>query len=517
MLRRIGTISLLVGLAVPASAAQDAAQSAWAVLQKAGCAGCHNPDGVASATRLRFPENPASPAAIAEFGATLKPLIDRENPDNSLVLRKPTRRIAHAGGKRIEPGSPDEAALRAWVVELAKAEPTATRATAESHKPAPPILRRVTHAEYNNTIRDLLGDDSRIAESFPPEDFINGFKNQYQGQSISPLLAEAYASAAEKITRKAFGGDTSKFLPCKAAAPGCRERFIREFGLRAFRRPLEQTEVQRYQRLFATAGPKFDDGARLVMEAMLQSPNFLLRTENGSSTARRPYETASRLSYFLWATMPDEALLKAAAAGELNSPAGVERAARRLLKDSRAHDAMGEFLAEWLRFDRLSGTVRDRRTYPQFSPELITSMLGETRRLFDDLVWNGRNFTDFYAANYAIMSSDLASLYGVKPPAQEPGRVELAASTERAGVLGQATFLALTSKPADTSPTARGLFVREQFLCQEVPQPPPGVNTNLPALTKDKPQTNRRAPGYHLNQRKLRELPLAHRSHRIRL
>jgi len=137
--------------------------------------------------------------------------------------------------------------------------------------------------------------------------------------------------------------------------------------------------------------------------------------------------------------------------------------------------------------------------YPQFSAELISSMLAETRRLFDEVVWKDRNFMEFYSADYGFLSSDLAALYGVKPPAKDADRVVLPDTTERAGVLGQATFLALTSKPADTSPTARGLFVREQFLCQEVPQPPPGVNANLPALTKDKPQTNRQRLGMHLN------------------
>lgn len=471
----------------------------YAIFEKGGCPDCHNPDGVASATRLKFPDRDEAKPELKAFGQTLGPLINREKPEESLLLTKPTRRVAHAGGTRILKGSEDETALRNWIAELARTVESAPAATETAHKAAGPVLRRLTHTQYNNTVRDLLGDDSRVADSFPPEDFVNGFRNQYQSQSVSPLQAEAYATAAEKLAKKAFNGDRTKFMPCKTQDAACRDKYIREFGRRAFRRPLTTTEVARYTRLFTAAGENFDDGARLVMEAMLQSPNFLLRTENGLEKTWRPYETASRLSYFLWNTMPDESLFRPASSGELNTPAGVERVARRMLDNPRAKDAMNEFLAEWLRFDRLTGSVKDRRTYPQFTPELTVSMLEETRRLFAEAAWTKRNFMEFFSADYGFLTADLANLYSVPAPAKDFGRVTFPASTERAGILGQATFLALTSKPAETSPTARGLFVREQFLCQEVPQPPPGVSTNLPALSKEKPLTNRERLAVHLN------------------
>jgi hypothetical protein len=453
------------------------------VFAKGGCAGCHNPDGVASATRLKF-----ASAEHVEAPEVAPGLVDRADPARSMLVQKPTRRVAHAGGKRIEPGSPEEGALIAWIGSLKAGE----KREAGALKSVGPVMRRLTHAQYNNTVRDLLGDDSRIADTFPPEDFVNGFRNQYQSQSVSPMQAEAYGAAAEKLTRKAFAGDVAKIVPCRESESGCAEKFIRTFGQRAFRRPLGDSEVARYRKLFANGG------ARVVVETMLQSPNFLLRTENGLDKSRRPYEVASQLSYFLWNTMPDGALLRAAAAGELDTPAGVEKQARRLIADGRARAAMNEFLLEWLRFDRLTGTVRDRRQYPQFSQELVVSMLAETRRLFEEVAWEkDRNFMDLYSAEYGFLTPDMAVLYGVK--AGGDGKVTFPASTERAGVLGQATFLALTSKPAETSPTSRGLFVREQFLCQDVPQPPPGVNANLPAISKDQPQTTRQRLGAHLN------------------
>jgi hypothetical protein len=500
------SIALLGAEADPAHDASYFSKSVYPILQKAGCPGCHNPDGIAAATRLHFPEADASADEVTRFGRSLYKLVDRNDVSNSLLLKKPTRRIAHAGGLRIKPGTPEEAVLLGWIGYLAKIPPpndSELITKTEKATPQPVALRRLTHDQYNNTVRDLLGDDSHLAAQFPPEDFVNGFKNQYQTQSISPLLAEAYGAAAEKLAQNAFrGGDAKHLIPCKSTEPGCRDKFLRDFGRRAFRRPLTADELARYARLFDTEAKtkkSFPAGAQIVIEAMLQSPNFLLRIENGEDPKSKAFETASRLSYFLWNTMPDEALFASAAKGDLDTPAGVDREARRMLTDKKSHQAVDEFIAEWLRFDRLLNTVRDRRTYPQFNSELAASMTEETRRFLSDLVWSNANFMQMYSAPYSLLSSNLASIYKVPAPKEEFDRVEFPAATERAGILGQATFLALTSKPEDTSPTARGLFVREQFLCQEVPQPPPGVNTNLPPVSAAKPQTNRDRLAMHLN------------------
>jgi hypothetical protein len=168
-----------------------------------------------------------------------------------------------------------------------------------------------------------------------------------------------------------------------------------------------------------------------------------------------------------------------------------------MLAQPRARSAVDEFIAEWLRFDRVNGMVKDRRLFPMYTPELSLAMVEETRRLAADLVWNNGNFMTLFSAGYTFVNSDLAALYKVPAPAAEFGRVTLPESTGRAGIIGQALFLAATSKPEETSPTARGLFVREQFLCQEVPPPPPGVNTNLPALGKDAPKTTRERLAIH--------------------
>jgi hypothetical protein len=365
-----------------------------------------------------------------------------------------------------------------------------------------PLIRRLTHSQYNNTVRDLLGDQTRPADAFPQEDYVNGFKNQTAAQDIPPLLADAYHAAALSLAKAAFqgGDDLRHLLPCKprsAADSDCAVKFIRQFGQRAFRRPLTPAEVERYSALLSKESRRtghFTDGAQLVVEAMLQSPKFLFRLEGGS----RAYDVASRLSYFLWDGMPDDNLLASAASGELATTAGVEKAVRRMLTDPRAKPALDEFTSEWLRFDLVLNTVKDRAVYPQFTPELAIAMTEETRRLVADAVWSDRNFMDIFQADYAFVNSDLATLYKLPAPANEFDKVKFPADFDRAGILGEAMFLAATSKPEETSPTVRGYSVREQFLCQIIPDPPPGVNSTLPPVTADKPMTNRERLQVHL-------------------
>src|SRR5262249_45524383 len=155
--------------------------------------------------RLRFPEAGSPPEEIDAFGESLRPLVDPADPESSILLRKPTNRIPHTGGVRIKPGSHEEATLRAWIEHLSQEGAAAAPAAAPKLAAAasPHVLRRLTHAQYDNTVSDLLGDISHPARQFPPEDFVNGFKNQIEGQTVSPLLAEAYNAAAERLAAAA--------------------------------------------------------------------------------------------------------------------------------------------------------------------------------------------------------------------------------------------------------------------------------------------------------------------------
>jgi len=471
----------------------------YPILERANCRACHNSEGVASATRLHFPEADAPPEKIEAFGKSLVILVDRDHPESSLLLKKPTARIAHTGGERIKPGSPEEETLKNWISKLAALSgadlATALRYRELENAGAGAVaqdaqMRRLTHSQYNHTVRDLLGDQTSPALQFPPEDFVNGFRNQSRGQSLSPLLEEGYSNAAEKLARSAFrGGDTHGLIPCRPSRE-CGKRFVREFGRKAFRRPLDAGEQQRYEALLSKE-PDFMKGTQLVVEAMLQSPNFLFWLESTPEPKRKDWATASRLSYSVWDTMPDAELFAAAERGDLRTKAGIEKQVRRMLNDPRAHEAMDEFVSQWLRFDRLLTASKDRRKFPYFTRETANAMTTEARTFVSDLVWSDDNFMKLFTADYGYVSPELARIYGVTAPAKDFDRVPFPADSGRAGILGQGLFLALTAKPEDSSPTARGLFVREQFLCQHVPDPPPGVNTNLPPVTEAKPQTNR--------------------------
>jgi hypothetical protein len=521
----IVVVAAVVGAASRTIAGQQAvagpisfSRTVYPIFEAAQCRGCHAEDGVASATRLHFPDPNASPDDIEAFGVTLAALIDRADPSQSLLLNKPTNRVRHTGGVRIRPGSFEEQALTEWVRHLATLPETTVAAARERLAAAvapskvDQRLRRLTHSQYNNTVRDLLGDYSRPADRFPPEDFVNGFKNQLRTQGMPPLLAESYGAAAEKLALNAFrAGDVNGLIPCKPSASHdvkCRDQFVRTFGARAFRRPLDDKEVARYAALFdgqAKSTGRFLEGARVVVEAMLQSPKFLfhvesgrLRAEGAPASQARDYDVANRLSYFLWDTMPDRRLFEAAAKGELRTAEGIERIARNMLQQPAARQAVDEFFAEWLRFDRALGSVKDRRRYPEFTPELAAMMVQETRLLLGDLVWNDGNFMDAFTAEYSFLNSELASVYGLPPPSGEFERVAFPAVAHRAGLLGHASFLSSNAGPVETSPTARGIFVREQFLCQHVPNPPPGVNTEVPEPTVDKPLARRHRMEAHV-------------------
>jgi mono/diheme cytochrome c family protein len=514
--------ALVAAMQLPVVEAQAPAPSfaatVYPVLEKANCRACHTDEGVASGTRLHFPSETASAEEIDAFGLTLVVLVNRDEPSSSLLLNKPTNRIRHVGGVKIAPDSADEQVVRTWVQHLVTVPDSAVSAARARLAVVTPGaahqvgLRRLTHSQYNNTVRDLLGDYSRPADRFPPEDFVSGFKNQTRTQSIPPVLEDAYSTAAERIALNAFrAGDVNNLIPCKPASTRdlkCRDQFVRAFGEKAFRRPLTDVEIRRYNDLFAEQANrtgKFLEGARVVVEAMLQSPKFLFHvtagdpsvrlkpdtTETGSGGTRsvrlqadqadqRDYAIADRLSYLLWDTMPDRALLDAASKGELRTPEGLERVARTMLEDPRARQATDEFFSQWLRFDRMLTAAKDDGRYPSFTPELAAMMVQETRMLLGHLVWNDRNFMEAFTADYSFLNADLARVYGLPEPAGEFEIVKFPEALPRAGILGQSTFLASTTGPVETSPTARGLFVREHLLCQIVPNPPPGVNTNLP-------------------------------------
>ena len=229
-------------------------------------------------------------------------------------------------------------------------------------------MRRLTNSQYDNTVRDLVKDFSRPASRFPTEDYVNGYKNQYEALSISPVLAEAYGIAAERVAAGAFRrGDSRNLYPCdpKDASPACGKRFVEEFGRLAFRRPLDPQESGDYQQLFSSqpdAARRRPSGHR--GDAAIAQLPLLARqgaaSRSGSPTRRRP---GSPTSFGI--RLPTSACWQRPRNGELDTAEGLETRGSRHARQTRGRvDGVDEFVSQWLRFDRVMSASRERRAYP---------------------------------------------------------------------------------------------------------------------------------------------------------
>lgn len=369
--------------------------------------------------------------------------------------------------------------------------------------PGPAYLRRLTNREYTRTIRALLGVQTDVAASyaFPPDVSNEGYDNNYAALTLSTVHAERYRSAAEGIAAEVMGGTPERrqmVTGCDVATPGCLAQWVRGFARKAFRRVVPEDEVMRYVALAGTA-PDPVAGASLVLQALLQSPNFLYRVEVGAPDPGRPglnkltgWEMASRLSYFLLMAPPPDFLIAAAAGGGLDTAAGVANNARTLLKDYRAKEAIKHFTNQWLKLYDLEDIQRPPEEYPLWTVEAPGAMRGETERVMEEFVWMpSANLLDVLTANFTWIDKRLAPIYGLMPPSTGFIRVPLTPADNRMGLLGHASFLTLAAPGSEVvAPILRGKFVRDVLLCTPPPHAPPDV-----------PPIDRTAPTASVRQR----------------
>lgn len=366
-------------------------------------------------------------------------------------------------------------------------------------------LARLTHRQYDRTVQDLLylPADVQPSETFLADPRFSGFDNNADRLTVSGRLALDYRSAAEAVAARLVADDVAygRLVPCEDAS-GCPTRFVDDLGRRAYRRPLTADERSRLLDLFADAfDPSSPDAFRaavgLVVEGVLQSPKFLYRTELTNApdpdtglVPLDPYEVASRLSYMLWNTMPDDALFAAAAAGELGTGAEVRAQAERMLADPKATNVIADFHAQWLATDKWTSLVRDPARYPENVPGLVESMRGESDRFVQHVVFDeAGGLRDLLTRSTTFVDGNLASIYGVDAPAAGFSRVELDPA-ERAGVFTQVGFLAWHGYYDEPSPIHRGVFIQRRLLCADIPPPPSNADLTLPAISPDLP-TNR--------------------------
>jgi hypothetical protein len=377
---------------------------------------------------------------------------------------------------------------------LAGKTPEEVLASGVCQGPAPgrAPLRRLSNAEYRNTMTDLLGDSPAVqaliataTRSFPSETESLGFRNNADYLGVSTLVAQGYVDAAEQFLDAIAANQA--FLSCTPSAGAeldCARTFIQNFGKRAFRRPLSADEATQYAAIFEKSlqAYDFDSAVRATAFAFLQSPKFLYRVEFGaaaSGATARPsgYEMANRLSYLFWQSMPDQELFDAAENNQLQTPAQIEAQARRMLRSTKAARLL-EYFDEWLGTDTLPTTfTRDATLYPDLDPNLVPLLQQETRAFVTSVLARpDGNLSELFTAPYTFANAGLAKHYGLTgATGSEFVKVD---APGRAGVLTQGMMLA-RDKATRTSIVRRGLKVRLDVLCELVPAPPPNVNLTL--------------------------------------
>lgn len=360
--------------------------------------------------------------------------------------------------------------------------------------PGPSPLRRLTRFEYDNTVSDLLRLPSEVAKTrFLPEETVDAFDNNAFVLGVSEVQVEAYMTAAQELAAQV---DLATLLPCDPALAGCSTELIRQFGRRAYRRPLDEAEVQRLQGVFdAGSADGFESGARLVVQTVLQSPGFLYRPEvsatgvPGEVVALGSHEIASRLSYLVWGSMPDDELLAAADTGTLGDRTQVERQAQRMLQDPKARESLRKFHEQWLQLADISDVQRDPAHYPGF--EAIRSLQQEEALAFAEQAYfeEGMTVEGLYRGGFSMRTAELAAFYG------EPGPTGSAFSRvsvdpqKRAGLLTLGALMTRGATFDASNPIRRGVWVWRQLMCGELPDPPPDIMVSVPPA--DPTQTTR--------------------------
>jgi hypothetical protein len=376
--------------------------------------------------------------------------------------------------------------------------------------PGPFVIRRLTKVEYGNTLHDLLGVDQSVAQELPDEVFGEGYLN-----TLSPLQSEQYLGIANEVLdrvlapKNATPTELQKRLFGKAPAAGTDPRIgartvAQSLARRAYRRPVAEAELEVLLKVFDLASENkqtYTAALCLMLKAILVSPQFLFITpakepEAGKSIVPLDdYQLASRLSYLLWATMPDSTLSALADQGTLHEPAVLRSQVKRMLADPRSRALFDGFGAQWLGLGDIQDKTFDTAKFPEMNSAMRAAMYDEARLFFESIVRDNKSVVSFVDSDYTFLNETLAKLYGMEKTVKGPEMREVKlTNANRGGILGMPGILATTSFPNRTSPVKRGVWVLEQVLGDHVPPAPP----NVPALEK---QDKRKIANLTLRQR----------------
>ncbi|HTV02093.1 MAG TPA: DUF1592 domain-containing protein, partial [Luteitalea sp.] len=349
--------------------------------------------------------------------------------------------------------------------------------------PGPQVLRRLNSVQFRNTLNAVFGA-ANVPDSNPLNDPLTlGYDVDSDDLVVQGLDAQAIGSMAEEIAAavRAGGGIAALANNCTNAADNnCRQQFVRTVGERLSREPLDDERVQRYSALFTqqvdgvALNETFDDGAELVIAAMIQSPYSIYRREigqlQGAEYVLSQFELASELSYMLTNNPPDAELMAAARNSQLGTSEQILAQAERLLATADAEDVLSGFVTAWLDLDRLVGKVK---AGVDISDSLRQAMLEETRQLFLQVFNEGGTIGDLFSATYTFMNQELSSFYGLNlASGAEFQQVDISGNVRVPGVLGHGSYLAAHALADNSSPVQRAFVVRERLLCNDLPPVP---------------------------------------------
>lgn len=361
--------------------------------------------------------------------------------------------------------------------------------------PASGSFKRLTATELKNSLSALLGSVSVNVGDLEPDTWLSGFaKVGSSAVSVSPAGVEKYQSVIEAATAEVFADAARQtaFVGCSPQGitdTTCFRSFVERFGRLAWRRALTPAQIDSKTALAASLAETLGsatEGLRSTTNAILLSPNFLYRLERGepdaSTTSWRynDYEMASRLSFFLTNSTPDEQLLAAAESKQLSAADGIRAQAARLLESAVGRESVRNFVSELFRLPVIAGRAKDPGLFPSYTPELQRGIMREVPAMFEDLVFEqGAPATDIFSTRVTYVNADLAKLYGLDATgltADSWVKVTLPATGLRAGYLGTAAFLSQFANQKEGSPTLRGKSIRATLLCETIPDPPPDVS-----------------------------------------
>jgi hypothetical protein len=366
----------------------------------------------------------------------------------------------------------------------------------------PARIRRLTDAEFDTSVKALLGIDSTFGASFTPDTRQDGFTRN-DAQRVDPVFIGQLDAAAQQLATTAVA-QVTQLAPCSDAANGgeaCAKTFLQSFATRAYRRPATSREVDALMTVYHAGadGAAYVDGIQAVVQAVLESPGFLYVTELGDvplqpKATLNDYEIASAMSYLLTGTPPDDALLQAAAANQLHDPAARSTQAQRLLATQPASAQVTRMIEEWLGIDAITQTAKDSNVYPDFAG-LRDAMKQESDAFVSEVMWKSAgSVSDLLSADWTVASDPLARMYlnitDASATVTRDGDHVSLGSVARRGILDQGAFLSVYAHANETAPVLRGVALLRRVACVNIPSPT-SLNINVVPPVPDPSKTTR--------------------------